>query len=93
MLTPNETYILAKLNTLEHVNAQMLIIFSEMASYEDKPSILEALFNNLRVNLTGEPFVLEGKGEGAREVQAEMGKQLDHFEALIDFYQRNTKLN
>jgi hypothetical protein len=93
MLTKNETFILAKLNTLEHINAQMLVLFSEIASMEGKPSILDALFVNLRENLKGRPFVLEGKGEGAYEVQAEMDKQLDHFAALIDFYERKTTLN
>ena len=93
MLTKNEVFLVAKMNTIEHINAQMLVIFSTMASMIGKPPITETFFQNLRRTLEGRPFVLEGKGEGAHEVQAEMGRQLEHFSALIRFYESKTKLH
>ncbi len=89
MDTNKERFLLAKINLLENVNAQLLVAFSAIIRTR-APSWQEDLEHNLRKSCRERLVLRDGTGEGALELQTEMLKQVDNFFFLVRHYSDNT---
>ena len=90
MPTKNEIFMLAKINVLENITAQFLVMFLE-ALKPGSPELLEMFEHNFRLGCQLRAEVHQGTAEGAFEIQTEMLKQGDFFFALARHFQGNTR--
>ena len=90
MATKNEIFMLAKINVLENVMAQLLVMFLE-AVKPGSPEILEMFEHNFRIGCQQKATVKQGSAGEAFEIQTEILKQGDYFFAMARHFQENTR--